>query len=322
MVGSQFLAYITLTAVLIGSSTAQLARAGRPAVSFSKQPGQLNIAIGGQPFATYHYQDKVTTRPYFKHVHAPGGIQATRTFPPVEGKDAMDHPTFHPGIWMAFGDITGHDYWRLKARIAHDGFVGKPQGGTGQGAFTVKNRYLTEDRTGTVCTETCRFHILVRPLSYLLVWDSTFQSATGEINFGDQEEMGVAFRIVTPASVVEKGHIIDSQGRRDEKQIWGKRAEWCDYSGPVAGHHVGITVVPDPTITGRCWWHARDSGFMCSNPFGCTSFGGEKRKMIVPKGESFRLRYGLVIHSSPNASEYDVQAAVKDCLLQLRKLVE
>ena len=41
-------------------------------------------------------------------------MQVTRHHPPIEGQDRVDHGTFHPGIWMAFGDISGSDYWRLE----------------------------------------------------------------------------------------------------------------------------------------------------------------------------------------------------------------
>ena len=102
-------------------------------VELKRDEDKVDIAIDGQPVATYFYNDKVITRPYFAHVRAPGGTQVTRHHPPIEGQDVMDHPTFHPGIWMAFGDISGSDYWRLKARVRHAEFVEEPQQERGQG---------------------------------------------------------------------------------------------------------------------------------------------------------------------------------------------
>jgi hypothetical protein len=291
-----------------------------PQVAFTEKPGELSITIGDEYFGTYNYRDEVTIRPYFKYVHAPGGIQVTRSFPPVPGKDAEDHPTFHPGVWMAFGDISGHDYWRLKARIAHDGFVEKPKGGSGEGSFVTRNRYLTSDGRETVCTEIRAIKIVVRPTGYLMIWDSKFHSGTMDLNFGDQEEMGLAFRIFTPVAVDQHGQINDSAGRVNEPEVWGKRAAWCDYSGPVQGKYVGITMIPDPEIVGPCWWHARNTGFMAGNPFGCTSFGGEKKKVVVKKGDIFRLRYGLLFHTSASPADFDAKAAVADCLDQFKAM--
>ena len=66
-------------------------------------------------------------RPYFCNVHAPGGIQVTRNHPPVAGQDATDHDTMHPGLWLAFGDINGQDFWRNKGRIEHVRFTEPPK---------------------------------------------------------------------------------------------------------------------------------------------------------------------------------------------------
>ena len=32
-------------------------------------------------------------------------------------QDLDDHPTMHPGLWLAFGDINGADFWRNKGRV-------------------------------------------------------------------------------------------------------------------------------------------------------------------------------------------------------------
>jgi hypothetical protein len=93
------------------------AAADAPQVELTRGDGKVDIAIGGQPVATYYYNDKVIIRPFFAHLRAPSGVSVTRHHLPIEGQDVMDHPTFHPGIWMSFGDISGSDYWRLKARV-------------------------------------------------------------------------------------------------------------------------------------------------------------------------------------------------------------
>ncbi|MHC4178872.1 MAG: DUF6807 family protein, partial [Planctomycetota bacterium] len=102
-----------LALVIALSSTALPAEAAekRP-IGFAREPGKLLIHVGGRPLATYVYADKQIPRPYFAHVRVPGGIQVTRNHPPDKEKDPTDHATYHPGIWMAFGDLSGSDYWR------------------------------------------------------------------------------------------------------------------------------------------------------------------------------------------------------------------
>jgi hypothetical protein len=292
----------------IGSAATEL-----PVVSFQEQPGKLLITVGERPFATYVYGDEEITRPYFAHVRAPGGVQVTRNHPPQEGRDALDHATMHPGIWLSFADINGNDYWRLRARTVHEGFLASPEGGRGRGTFTVRNRYLSAKDDRTVCVETCRFTILVRPAGYLLIYDSTFTSETGDFFFGDQEEFGLGVRVATPIAVVKGGRITDSQGRANEKEVWGKASEWCDYSGKIDGQRVGVTLMPHPGNFRPCWYHARDYGFFAANPFGQNAMtGGEKSKVVVQKGQQLRLGYGVLIYSSPAEEKVDLKAAYED----------
>ena len=112
-----------------------------PAVAFEQKGNNLLITIGGKSFATYAAGDGPITRPFFKHLHAPNGTQVTRSHPPDPQSDLADHPTFHPGLWMAFGDVNGADFWRNKDRIRHVGFLEGPRGGPGRGSFAVKNQY-------------------------------------------------------------------------------------------------------------------------------------------------------------------------------------
>lgn len=293
-----------------------------PAVEFKESPGEVAITIGGKPFASYFYQDKTITRPYFAHVHAPGGVQVTRNHPPVEGKDIADHGTFHPGIWMAFGDISGSDYWRLAAPVKNAGFIEKPVSGAGHGAFAVRNSYRDQQHPDQqTCEEVCRFDVRVVPAGYLLMWDSTF-SSDKEFYFGDQEEMGIGFRMATPLRVETStegglvagtGEIRDSHDRKNEDKIWGNAADWCDYSGVMDGQRLGITLLCHPKNFRPSWFHARDYGLLEANPFGRAAFGkGEPSKVPVKPGETMRLRYGVLVHASPEAKRADLAAAYQE----------
>jgi hypothetical protein len=233
-----------------------------PDITLKAGEGKLIITAGGAPVATYVYRDAKIPRPYFAHVHAPGGVQVTRNHPPVAGKDATDHAEFHPGLWLAFGDLSGADNWRIKAAVKHDKFVQEPKGNS----FAARNLYFANDAKKLICTETCRFTILVRPAGYLLLWDSEFRSDDGDFSFGDQEEMGLGIRVATSLTVKAGGQIVTSDGHKNEKQVRGKSSEWCDYSGAIAGKRVGITLMQHPKNSRRpgimpattaCWSRTR-----------------------------------------------------------------
>lgn len=282
----------------------------RPEIDFRVLDDRVVVKADDKPIATYVFKDQNISRPYFAHVHAPSGQQVTRNHPPRKG-DAQDHATFHPGIWMAFGDISGHDYWRLKAKVVHVAFDDLARTHDQGGTFAVKNRYLTTDGKGTVCEEICRFDFLVRPSGYLITWDSKFSSGDN-FYFGDQEEMGLGVRVATPLAVKTGGRIVNSENQINEKGVWGKQAKWCDYSGDIDGLRIGMTLMPHPTNFRQSWFHARDYGFVAANAFGVKAFTrGEASKIHVAANETLRLRYGVLLHSS-GGRKIDLNAAYSD----------
>lgn len=281
--------------LIVGLLAAAAARADdQPAVAFETKSDRVLIAINEKPFAAYVFKDSRIRRPYFMHVCAPSGVQVTRNYPPVAGKDASDHAEMHPGIWMAFGNLSGADFWRNQGTVQHVEFITKPVGGPQAGAFTVRNRYAAS--TKAICEEAAKISIQVRPAGYLLMLDSTFTSDPG-CTFGDQEEMGLGVRVATALTVKNGGQITNSAGHNNERQVWGKQADWASYRGAVAGKQVGIQLMPHPDNFRRSWFHARDYGLLVANPFGRRAFTkGEPSKLVIQKGDRLRLRFGVLIH--------------------------
>lgn len=288
------------------------AAAQGPEVAFQDEANVLHISIGGQPFAAYHYADPEISRPFFANVKTPSGIQATRNHPPDPEKDQTDHATYHPGVWMSFGDISGHDYWRLKARVEHESFVEPAEGGPGQGSFTVRNHYWSTDDTERIASEETSYTIRVVPDGYLLLWESTFTpyGETEEIVFGDQEEFGLAIRVQTPISEEFGGQMTDAAGRQGADAIWSQSADWIDYSGELDGQWIGMTIMPAPANFRPSWYHARDYGVIVANAFGREAMqAGEKSQVPVKNGEELKLGYGVLMHSSATREDVDLPGA-------------
>ena len=283
-----------------------------PEVGFRQEENVLHIEIGGLPFADYVFVDEKISRPYFAHVKTPSGVQATRNHPPIPDVDATDHAEYHPGVWMAFGDISGNDYWRNKARVEHEGFVGSPEGGPGLGTFTVKNAYWDNDGANQVVAEEVTYTISAGDDGYLLLWDSVYSpyGETESIVFGDQEEMGLGIRVQTQITEKAGGEMTDATGRVGADAIWSKQADWIDYSGTLDGHWVGITIMPDPANFRPSWYHARDYGVIVANALGREAMqAGEKSAVPVAQGETLRLRYGVLVHSTASKEEMDLAGA-------------
>ena len=131
--------------------------------------------------------------------------------------------------------------------------------------------------------------------------------------------MGLGVRVTTPIAVKQGGTMLDAMGRRNEHEVWGNAADWCDYSGTVDGRHAGITIMCDPQNFRPSWLHARDYGLWWSirsgsrlsakarpakssssraNRFGCaTAFcctPGSRRRARF-EGGLCRLRPGLIV---------------------------
>jgi Methane oxygenase PmoA len=94
----------------------------------------------------------------------------------------------------------------------------------------------------------------------------------------------------------------------DRTQVWGKAADWCAYAGTIDGRRAGVLLMPHPENFRRSWFHARDCGLLVANPFGRNAFTKEeKSKVVVRKGQSVRLRSGMLVWSG----EPDLGAAYR-----------
>jgi hypothetical protein len=292
-------------------------------IAYAEPPGRkfevtekldrLVISCGEKPVAEYIFGDKKILRPYFANVHAPGGSQVTRNHPPIQG-DAVDHAEMHPGVWLAFGDLSGHDFWRNQGRIEHVRFKEKPTVSDGELTFATQSRLITRDGK-ELCQLASRFLLADRQDAWLLVWDATFRSEDGDFTFGDQEEMGFGARVATPITEKAGGVLLDSAGRKTAAATWGKAAKWCDYSGKIDGHSAGITLLAAPANFRESWWHNRDYGVFVANPFGRAALKqGERSTVTVKRGEEFRLVFGAVFHEG---EKYDPAEAYAEFVKRL-----
>jgi hypothetical protein len=94
--------------------------------------------------------------------------------------------------------------------------------------------------------------------------------------------------------------MINSNGAHGEPAIWGKPADWVDYSGAIAGKTVGIAVFDAPaSFRHPTTWHARAYGLFSANPFGRRAFTRDKSQdgsWTIPEGESITFRYRVVLY--------------------------
>lgn len=295
----------------------------RPLIRIQPYPDtKLEILVDDHQLATYVYRDAQISRPYFANVRFPGGPQLTRNHPP-RADDLMDHADFHPGLWLAFGDVNQHDYWRLKAKIEHLALKILPSADDESPSFEVRSRYLSTDAKSTVCIEVSRFSFAVRNSDVIMDWSSTIMAEDNDLVFGDQEEMGLGLRVASVLNVKSEpgGHILNADGLRDEAAVWGKQSLWCDYSGVVQGKFSGIMLIPHPDNRRPTWWHARDYGLLVANSFGAKSTTSRQvpSNLMVKKGDSLLLKYRIVLHCTPHEKDFNPDQVYREYLNVTRK---
>lgn len=276
---------------------------------------RLTITWAGRPMADYVFRDPRILRPHFANLHVPGGQRVTRNHPPVEGVDAADHDTMHPGVWLAFGDLNGQDFWRNKARIEHLRFTEAPRTENRRVAFTTENelRSMQGTRLGTQHSHVA---ITALPHGFLLDWQADFIPAAEPLVFGDQEEMGLGVRVATPLTEKNGGTILANNGDKTAKATWGRSHAWCDYTGVVEGRRVGVTLMPDTRNFRPSWFHNRDYGLMVANPFGRKAMNqGETSRVTVNPGERLRLRFGIYLHETPPDGDVDIGNVYQELLV-------
>jgi hypothetical protein len=298
---------LSVLALAACASCATVQSAEKGGFAFDQKADRLIIKYAGQPLTDYVFSDTNILRPYFTSVHTIDGIQVTRNHPPIAGQDAVDHPNMHPGIWMAFGNISGQDFWRNKATVRHERLTEKPFADKDKLTFATESTMITTNGE-SLAKLVSHFTLQTQKEGYLLIWATAFTPTVDGFVFGDQEEMGFGVRVATLITEKNGGLVQNSDGVKGAKAAWGKTASWCDYSGTISNRAVGMTVMPDPKNFRPSWFHSRDYGLVVANPFGQKAFTkeGDPSQVPVKKGDAFNLRFAAFIHSTPTNEPSDI----------------
>lgn len=264
-----------------------------------KRDDRVIIRDGAAEVGEFVHHDEKILRPYFANLRAPGGQRVTRAFPPQPDKDATDHADMHPGVWLGFGDVSGHDFWRNQGRIVHERFLIEPVAQGGRVSFVSVSRM--EAAGGEVIAKALNAFILSRVVGgYRLEWTAKISPKTADFAFGDQEEMGFGVRVATELTEKNGGLITNSARFTKAADVWGQPADWCDCSRVIDGTRVGLLLVPSGANPQPAWWHVRDYGLMVANAFGRKAMKqGEASRIAVPKGTSYTLGHILYLYAVP-----------------------
>jgi len=286
------------------SAESKAEKAPKPGVQISDLGDRLHIEINGELFSEYFYKD--VPRPYLYPIIGPGGAPMTRNWPMKNTPDEEHDHQHHRSLWFAHGLVNGKDFWSEQkdfGKTIQERFT-KVKSGKKFGVIESRNRWVAADGT-VACTDdrTVRIYTPTTPQERVIDFEITLHASNGDLVLGDTKEGTMGLRLAETMRLKGKvghGHIVNSAGVRDG-DTWGKRAEWCDYYGPVEGKTVGVAIFDHPANPRHpTYWHVRDYGLFAVNPFGIHEFDHLTDKkagdLHVPAGKSVTFRYRFYFH--------------------------
>lgn len=237
---------------------------------------KIEVKIGGGLFTAYQYSENFV-RPFFHPVIGPMGKHLTRELwgDPSKGFDHVHHRS----LYTAWGDINGVDVWSEQGGhgyMRHHCFGGCFSGSV-YGRICAHTTW-TDNAGNALMEQIACYQFYGLPESHRMIDVAiAFHAKHGDVRFGDTKEGGIiSLRVYPTMTVVSGGRLENSYGAINEKDVWGKRAHWCDYSGPVDGVWIGVAIFDHPkNLRHPTYWHARDYGLMTANPFGLSEFLGK-----------------------------------------------
>jgi hypothetical protein len=291
-------------------------------VELKRGDHKVDVIIGGRPFTTYDF-GAVVAKPYLMPLRTASGIVMSRGFPVVNSVTQADQksPSFEPHqrpLYFDHGDINGLNFWAEEAFApyyhghSHQAYgrmslikLEEIKGGADSGM--VRARFNLLAPSGRVIgEETQTFEFRGDDHTRLIDCEFVVNADHGPVTFGDTKEGTFAVRL-GPELSAPHDHMINSNGAQGEAAIWGKPANWVDYSGTVSGKQVSVAVFDSPkSFRHPTTWHARAYGLLAANPFGSREFTNDPTKdgsWTIPEGKSLTFRYRVLIHEGELSPE-------------------
>ncbi len=257
---------------------------------------QTSMTVDGIEKVRWHFSPDYP-RPFFYPFNGPSGVSLTRIGHP--GAENHDH---HRSVWFAWQTVNGQDFWsdHTQTSIRQKHWY-RYRDGNSEAILAAHlgwydssgNEVLDQDVVAALLPLEDGEHALELQISLRSPNDSDPVTV-------DSTSLGpLAVRVAKSLSVhFGKGQLSNSEGLTGEDAIFGKRARWMDYSGPiVVGQgrqrrvvHEGITFFDHPDNPRYpTHWHVRSDGWMGA------AFG-MKDPVRISSESPLTLRYLLHAH--------------------------
>jgi hypothetical protein len=237
----------------------------------------------------------------------------------VSAIEPVDHQ-HQRGVWFGPDMVNGFDFWnneRSYKKTEISGYiklnkVSELKSGKKKGSIAATFDWI-DPKGVKIVEESRQMTFYDRPKLRIIDFEINLTAVT-QAKFGDGKDCCFGIRLA-PQLQEDKviktkgkpdvtipgppGLISNSEGKSTEKEVWGKPADWCDYSGEINGEKLGITIFDNPKNSRRARWHVRGYGLFAANTFGQSAFTGDKSQdgsVTLQPGEKLHFQYRVIIH--------------------------
>jgi hypothetical protein len=290
---------------------------------------RVDVTIGGQPFTSYIWPERLT-KPVLYPIRSAKGTLVTRGWPldPRPG-ERTDHP-HHVGLWLTYENVNGVDFWNNSdavkpqdsarmGRIVHRRIVSSKSGSDRGELVTEMDWVLPGDKT--VLQERTQFVFAGDAAARTIDRFSTLTALDERVVFKDEKDgflgMRVARQLEQPSTTPEvytdaagrptkvpaldntgvTGSYTSSEGKKGD-EVWSTRGRWTMLTGRIGEEALTLAILDHPKNAGfPTYWHARGYGLFAANPLGQSIFskGRETLNFTLEPHASATFRYRVLV---------------------------
>jgi len=273
-------------AILAGSFLIMPVSAAR--LTAEKTGSKINVSIDGKFFTSYIFTED-EKYPFFYPVNGPvtgGSVTSMRNA-------VYPH---HTSLFFGCDMVNGGNYWQegldrgriisVNARIEKEG-----------GDTVVITDECIWSRPGAVSPmKDTRRYIITAPSADKTVIDVEITMMTlMDVRIRKTNHSLFSARLAADISVTNGGTMINAEGASSEKDTFGKRSPWIDFSGSRGNTIEGLAIMQHPS---NPWypapWFTRDYGFISPTPMYWPENGEET---FIKDGTRLVLKYRVIVHS-------------------------
>lgn len=253
-----------------------------------RRGSKINVSIDGKFFTSYVFSED-EKYPFFYPVNGPltgGSVTSMRNA-------VYPH---HTSLFFGCDMVNGGNYWQeglergriisVNARIEKEG-----------GDTVLITDECIWSRPGAVSpVKDTRKYIITAPSAGKTFIDVEITMHTlMDVRIKKTNHSLFSARMAADISVTNGGTMINAEGDMNEKDTFGKRSPWIDFSGSRGNNVEGLAILQHPS---NPWfpapWFTRDYGFISPTPMYWPENGEET---FLKDGSKLVLKYRVIVHS-------------------------